>query len=629
MNWKAVAIAILVFAAVFLLQAQVQNQQSQNQTNITKFSSDAEFREYLARASTSAYLPFYGVLRYAITEAVPAVKEATPTSMPAPTATPVPTPTTPPVTRYSQTNVQVFGIDEPDIVKTDGKRIYYSHYGYYPYRHYYRPNAEIKIINAFPPSNLSLLSEIDTAGNLLLINDTLIVLTYNKISAYDVSDPENPEKIWKITLNGSMVAARLYSGKIYVVVEKGVSPYVPLPIVIGYAKEPIIVRSTEIYHPPYQIQADSVYSVLVISPDGSVEDKVSFVGKQGRSVVYMSRNAIYITYPKIADYATLYPDFLSECDDIIPKEVIDRIKKVESYDISSQAKAIEYTMIINEYVNSLDKDEAIKVRSELSNRFEKYMKEHAREIEKTGIVKVKLSPLEVYASTEIPGRLLNQFSMDEYDGYLRVATTVGRWRSEANDVYVLDEKLNVVGSIKDLGLTERIYAVRFLGDRGYIVTFRQTDPFFVLDLSKPSNPELKGELKIPGYSSYLHPIDEHAILGIGMEGWRVKISLFDVSSAEKPVELDRYTLDEHWSDILTTHHAFLIDSEKKIFFLPAAKAGYIFSYKGNELKLVKAVAASNAKRAIYINDYLYVISEDKVVVIDENTWEKIDELELQ
>ena len=185
MNRKVVAIVGLI---VLVLAASSFLVQTPQRSEIEKFSSDAEFREYLAKASaTSAYLPFYGmpIVEYAAN--VPAVKEVplgvTPTAeMPVPAATPVPTPSAETsITRYSQTNVQVFGIDEPDIVKTDGKRIYYSHYGYYAYKHYYRPNAEIKIINAFPPSNLSLLSEIDvevsSLGNLLLVNDTLVVLT--------------------------------------------------------------------------------------------------------------------------------------------------------------------------------------------------------------------------------------------------------------------------------------------------------------------------------------------------------------------------------------------------------------------------------------------------------------------
>ena len=197
----------------------------------------------------------------------------------------------------------------------------------------------------------------------------------------------------------------------------------------------------------------------------------------------------------------------------------------------------------------------------------------------------------------------------------------------ANDVYILDENLEITGSVKDLGLTERIYSARFIADKGYLVTFRQVDPFYVLDLSDPKNPELKGELKIPGYSSYLHPITKDKILGIGKEGSQVKISLFDVESPENPSELAKYTLNEYWSDILNTHHAFLLDKKHEIFFLPGSKGGYIFSYEGNQLKLTRAVSDIRARRAIYINDYLYIIGDDKIAVLNEIDWEKVNELE--
>jgi uncharacterized secreted protein with C-terminal beta-propeller domain len=178
-----------------------------------------------------------------------------------------------------------------------------------------------------------------------------------------------------------------------------------------------------------------------------------------------------------------------------------------------------------------------------------------------------------------------------------------------------------------LGLTERIYSARFIEDKGYLVTFRETDPFYVLDLSDPENPELKGQLKIPGYSSYLHPITKDKILGIGKEGSNVKISLFDVSDPENPKEIAKYNLDEYWSDILNTHHAFLLDEKHQIFFLPGGRGGYIFFYKENKLELKRAVSDISAKRAIYINDYLCIIGENKIVVLNELNWEKIKELE--
>ena len=126
----------------------------------------------------------------------------------------------------------------------------------------------------------------------------------------------------------------------------------------------------------------------------------------------------------------------------------------------------------------------------------------------------------------------------------------------------------------------------------------------------------------------MHPITKDKILGIGKEGSQVKISLFDVSSPANPKEIDKYILDEYWSDILNTHHAFLLDEKHEIFFLPGSKGGYIFSYKNNSLSLVKTISETSVKRAIYINDYLYVIGYNNIVVSNELNWERVKELEL-
>ena len=269
---------------------------------------------------------------------------------------------------------------------------------------------------------------------------------------------------------------------------------------------------------------------------------------------------------------------------------------------------------------------------EMTNKMSDYTKKHKRDLTKTDIVKINIDDLKVETIGIVPGSLLNQFSLDEYEKNLRVAVTVGEnflWGARIeteNDIYVLDKNLKVVGSAQGLGAGERIYSARFIGDKGYLVTFRQTDPFYVLDLSNPNNPQVKGELKIPGYSSYLDPIAENRILGIGKEGSEVKISLFDVSSPTNPQEVSKYILKEYWSDILNTHHAFLSDEKHKIFFLPGSNGGYVFSYENDSLKLQKAVSDMQAKRALFINDYLYIVGENKIVVLNETDWETVNEL---
>jgi len=150
----------------------------------------------------------------------------------------------------------------------------------------------------------------------------------------------------------------------------------------------------------------------------------------------------------------------------------------------------------------------------------------------------------------------------------------------------------------------------------------------VLDLSEPRAPKLAGELKIPGFSSYLHPLAQNRILGVGQEGGQVKLSLFDVSTAAEPKEADQYLLAEGWSEVSNTHHAFLQDDKHKAFFIPGGQGGYIFSYAGDKLTLKKAVSDIRARRALFINDYFYIVGEDKIIVLNESDWERVNEVAL-
>lgn len=548
--------------------------------------------------------------------------------------------------RVSETNVQVAGIDEPDIVKTDGKEIYFS-----PTENYYwrwswgfipEIKGETKAIRAFPPSDMAIEAEIDKSGKLLLTENILIIFSTDRIYGYNVADPKNPKKEWTMEIEdrSSITDARLYENKIYLVTQTTINAVHPCPVeLLSSAGVSLEISCSAIYHPITPIQTDVTYSVLTIDPSsGKIEKTISFVGSSGQSIVYMSRSGVYVTYSYSGDFIKFYSNFFREkCSDIVPDWFREKIDKLVDYDISESAKITELQINFQKYYNSLDNDERLKVENEISNRMADYYKENKRELERTGIIKIGLTDLNIIASGNVPGRPLNQFSLDEYQDQLRMAITVGesffgfgfigQTGQSANDVYILDRDLKIIGSIKDLGLEERIYSARFIEDKGYLVTFRQVDPFYVLDLADPNNPELKGELKIPGYSSYLHSVTKDKILGIGKEGSQVKISLFNVEDPAKPSESAKYNLNEYWSDVLNTHHAFLLDLKHQIFFLPGAKGGYIFSCEGKQLKLIKAISDINAKRAVYLDDYLYIIGEDKIVVLSEISWEEVSKLE--
>lgn len=198
----------------------------------------------------------------------------------------------------------------------------------------------------------------------------------------------------------------------------------------------------------------------------------------------------------------------------------------------------------------------------------------------------------------VDGTALNQFSMDEYNGFIRIATTSGSWGdSLSNYVWVLDENLKPVGQVSDIAKGERIKSVRFTGDTGYVVTFRQTDPLFVFDLSDPQKPQLKGELKIPGFSTYLHPVGENLLLGVGVDGTNdgqgngMKVSLFDVSDPTKPLEIDKIELSgfdspHRWtyiySDAFYTHKALCWNAEENTMYIPYARQERVWASSNGE-----------------------------------------------
>jgi inhibitor of cysteine peptidase len=232
----------------------------------------------------------------------------------------------------------------------------------------------------------------------------------------------------------------------------------------------------------------------------------------------------------------------------------------------------------------------------------------------------------------VPGRPLNQFSLSEHNGSLRITTTIpaAGGQDSRNDLYVLDASdLSRQGEVTDMGLNERVYSVRYVGDTAYIVTFRRVDPFHVVDLSNPNDPELDGELKLPGFSTYLHPIDDDRVLGIGKEDGQVKAVMFDVSDPSNPTVQDDFILDSHWSAIDESHHAFLLDKQHGVFFLPTGGGGNIIDYTGGELELETQIDTGGpALRAMYIDDYMYVFGGDELTVVDEQNWERIKQLKL-
>jgi uncharacterized secreted protein with C-terminal beta-propeller domain len=639
---------------------------------LAKFGSDEEFRKYFSEARESQAGGFVG-----IGSAMPmevSVMSSDMMGSPKAMSSVAESGRGGSDSRVSGTNVQVAGIDEPDIVKTDGSSIYFSREP--DYRVFdspmpmmeksaatgtevsmlapgeigtapeiYAPKGKTDIIAALPADTLAKIGSLGRSGEMLLFGGTLVVFDSSRrdIVAYDISDKASPKEKWIMKQGDGtdLVAARKYENALYLVEKTWVNESQPCPIMpLSIGSERMSIPCTDIYRPSVPSGADAIFTALSVDVEtGTAKEKTSFVGSAGQSTVYMSENAIYATYPKMGDPIRYLLGFFRENSGLLPNGTLERLEKLSGYDIGREAKMTEFSQIMAKLSLGQDADAQLKFQNEMRNRMTEYAKEHLRELESTGIAKLSLPDLSVSANGSVPGSLLNQFSLDEYQGNLRVATTVGGqsaslfgWgggrEASANDVYVLDADLDQEGELLDLGLGERIYAARFIGETGYLVTFRETDPFYVLDLSDPDEPRKAGELKIPGYSSYLHPLGKDMILGVGKEEDKVKLSLFDVSSPDDPREISKYVLDEYWSEAVHNHHAFLADPEYETFFIPGSKGGYVFSHKGDELTLVKAAKDDRIKRALFIGDVFYIVSEDAVYSFDQKTWEKIDELEL-
>ncbi len=629
-----------------------------DQSKLVKFKSETEFKEYLSKTQGLNDFGFSGATfrqngRLMEVESDSLSRK----SLSSPTAENNFSNASP--DRVSGTNVQVAGIDEPDILKTNGKEIYFSLENFYIYDRpmpmmeprmekiapsTYPPQyrGETKVLKAFPPESLALKTKIERSGNLLLSDEILTIFEGQSIFGFDISNPDSPTEKWRVDLEGNsyLVTSRLHNGKIYLITQTPINSSHPCPFIPLTAKGVTLsIPCVEIYHPRVETPADVTYTAMVLDPEtGTIKNNLSFIGSSGSSVIYMSPNALYVAYSYPGDFVKVFLGFFKEkARDLISSSILNQLEKLEDYDISQSSKMNEFQMVLDRHLDSLENDERLKFENEIQNRLKDYMKSHTRELSQTGLTKISLSNLQVIATGNIPGTLLNQFSMDEWNGNLRLASTIegdffwgfGGGRAESvNDVYILDGRLNVVGSVQDLGLTERIYSARFVEDRGYLVTFRQTDPFYVLDLSNPRKPEMKGELKIPGFSSYLHPLEKNLVLGVGKEGGNVKLSLFNVSNASNPTEVSKYLLKDYWTEVLSTHHAFLSDQAHNIFFMPGGEGGYVFSYADNNLSLEKAVSQIRSRRAIYMNDYLYIIGDDRIVVLNESNWETVKELNL-
>jgi len=530
--------------------------------------------------------------------------------------------------RHSSTNVQEVGIGEPDLVKTDGRVAYYSP----TERFRFQPKdgaTGLHVLSVRPPGSVEQIGAIDESGRLLRANDTLVVLGHEAVTGYDVSDPATPEQVWNRSLDGRVTGARLLDGQVYLVVASGLDRQ-PCPV------EPLAGVSTpctEVLHPSGLVPTETTYTVAKLDAETGVPDATRSIVGPRDSVVYMSEESLYLTLTRPTPRGELMLDFLLEsAADELPPESVEHLRAVRGYNLSDGARYAEAQHVLNTWLQSMDEAERKRVNERLAERYRNYTRDRLRELTTTQVVEVRTGDLAVEATGAVPGEPLNQWALDEHEGTLRIATTVRaprmRWQpaNTSNDVYTLDRDLDVAGSVQGMSDGQEVFGVRFVGDTGYVVTFRQVDPLHVLDLSDPTAPTEEGELKLPGFSRYLHPLSEDRLLGIGEEDGRVKTVIFDVSDPTDPTIEHSRVLRAHWSAAVDNHHAFLHDQRHEVFYLPTEFGGQVVSTE--DLSTHKRVSIHDPRRAIYVGDSLYVFGQQEVVVLNETTWERTGHVRL-
>ena len=554
---------------------------------------------------------------------------------------------------YSKTNIQVEGVDEADIIKTDGDYIYSI------------SENKVIITNVKNPSNPIIESTIynDDAypNDLLLYKNKLVVISaelsnsrYNYdyyygyydsrdtiVEVYDIKQKDNPKRLKSFELQEPYFTTRCIEGKLY------------------------------IFSKGYLRKDDNNKKVLIDYKEDYKKKKINI-------------NNIYY----INDYYDNYQTLIAELD-------LNDIKDVK---VSSYLIDISNAYISQNNIYLLDKDyDSNKVS--IGSIFgwkgifglidiieDDYSYDINTRIFKFNIDKSK--GIKYQTSTKIEGTTINQYSLDEKDGNLRIALET----DDGTRIAILDKNLKLLGETEKLEEDEKMYASRFIGDKAYLVTYRNTDPLFVIDLSDPRNPLVLGELKIPGYSTYLHPYDDNHLIGIGMETEEVinrdsngkvlsswvritgmKMSIFDVTDISNPKEIDKTIIGDSRtaSAILTNPKALLFSKEKELLAIPVnnyqdeftvedaddyeteidnytsrndyVSEGYFIYHvdlKGFKLKGVINHEEETKKnyyyyyqskllRGLYIEDNLYTVSEKEIKVNRLSDLEEIGNLKIK
>ena len=497
---------------------------------------------------------------------------------------------------FSTTNVQVAGVDEPDIIKTDGNRIlavtlnrmhYVDVSGDQPR---YRGSVDLTSGSTwgwgqeifirgdralvFSNSNADWLEPVaasDFEGDHVIADDIFFRGTPAAlIQEVDLSNPEAMEVVSELRVEGQYLSARAVGDVVWM----SMSSY-PAQFQFVYPSGPAAEEAAERANKEIAATADLgawLPAYRFDGPDGTragllPECEQLYTPAEFSGFTVLSVLSFNLAEPLdtgdaasvLADGHTLYGSGQSV---YLASSTPVWAEPTEDADTVSISAPTEWTTVVHKFSVSTD------------------------------------GPARYEATGTVQGQLLNQFSMDEHDGYFRVATTIGEpWNTETSEsqVVVLEQQgrlLAEVGLVGDLGRGERIFSVRFAGDIGYVVTFRQVDPLYVIDLADPTAPSVAGELKIPGFSTYLHPIGDGLLIGVGQDAddtgrtRGTKVSLFDVGNPAAPGELDVIVFPNGYSEAEWDHRAFLYWAPEEMVAIPLTR----YDYEDDEESFFGAVA---------------------------------------
>ena len=450
---------------------------------------------------------------------------------------------------FSSTNTQVEGVDEADIVKTDGQYIYIV------------KNQMLLIISALPADQMKIFSSIKIDENirleeLFLEQDRVVLLAQKNYQSanmtvayiYDIKDKANPVLQRTIEVEGHYLTARRIGSCYYLISNKNLywhsiasTSSDPRPIYmdsIANDGEMIAIPYSEIKCFPDFQEANFLMVTGFDAASNQPADIHSYLG--AGETIYVADDALFVA---MSQY---------------------QYRRIYDYDETRNGKAT-------------------------SN--------HWQTMTRVFSFALNEGKIQFKAKGDVPGQLLNQFSMDQYQNHLRLATNMSPTYYSAqsemvNQISVLDDNLSLVGSIGDIAPGERIYSVRFMGERAFMVTFKTVDPLFVIDLKDPTQPKILGELKIPGYSDYLHPIGQDYLLGFGKDAISFpikdsrgiiysessyylgfKLSLFDVRDLANPKELAMVIIGDRGTEsgILHNHKALLYNANTGFLAFPISE----------------------------------------------------------